>query len=314
MNANTVPLDEALPWSPSIPRTILVCDSIETDGRFVLYTIATQILKSKQGGRVLWLTGSPVTDRQVAMALKKSGCDVAAAYLRDASKSQNLKIQSLAAEVAATTLLLSLEDADDKEFHAETFLKQIYKQVKTWLQEGEGSDDGLSWVLLDDVSSLAAILGEKIVFCFIDSLNALAMRWQDNTNAFGIVIRCSHDLDQTLHKRATNIDEEKDQTGWMGAGGLGHKQQLKHNQQDWIPWERSLNESVDAIVDVVPLTSGYSREAHGRLIFSECPSGRGWGKQQPQKNNTSWNELVINYCLHDNGVRAIRLRGTSSMA
>jgi hypothetical protein len=303
MNTTTVPLDEALPWSPSIPRTILVCDSIETDGRFVLYTLATQILKKQVCGRVLWLTGSPVTDRQVAMALKKSGCDVAAAYLRDASKShQNLKIQSLAADVATT--LLSLEEEEEKEFDPETFLKQIYKQVKTWLQDGKSSE-GLSWVLLDDVSSLAAIFGEKIVFCFIDSLNALAMRWQ-GTNAFGMVIRCSHDLDQTLNKRATDIDEEKDQTGWMGAGGLGHKQQLKHNQQHWIPWERSINESVDAIVDVVPLTSGYSREAHGRLIFSECPSGRGWGA--PQKNTSSWNELVINYCLHDNGVRAIRLR------
>ena len=66
---------------------------------------------------------------------------------------------------------------------------------------------------------------------------------------------------------------------------------------------------VDTIVDVIPLISGYSREAHGRLVFSECPGGRGWGdssKQQPQ--SASWNKLVINYSLNDNGVRAIRLR------
>ncbi len=79
------------------------------------------------------------------------------------------------------------------------------------------------------MSSLAAIFGEEIIFCFIDGLHALAMRWQD-TNTFGMVLRCSHDLEQMLDIRATNIDEEKDHTGWMGTGGLGHKQQLRHNQ------------------------------------------------------------------------------------
>jgi hypothetical protein len=343
---STVPLDQALPWSPEVARKILVCDSFETDGRFLLHTLAAQVLNNNNNNnsknatttttssRVLWLSGSPITDRQVATAMKKIGCDAAAAYLRDPSSSnsnKNLTIRPLATEIATQCL-------KDENFDGEVFLKDVYKQVKTWLvqqqqqqqeqQQTETSKDPRPcWIFVDDVSSLAAMLGDDafLVYRFVDSLGALAAR----LGTFGMVIRCSHDLDhQTLHSKkqdSNNGDDVQDNSGWMGAGGLAHKEQLKHNQQTWIPWERSLESCVDAIVDVVPLTSGYSREAHGRLVFSECPGGRGWGDsssisthsstsaKQQMTQGASWNfnKFVINYCLNDNGVRAIRLRGTS---
>lgn len=298
MNA-TVPLEEALPWSPGIPRRVLVCDSVQTDGRFLLHTMAAQVLLKT--GRVLWLGCSPVTDTQVATALKKIGCDAAALYLRDKVKSKNLSIRSLSTEISAKVL-------DDPQFDAESYLKEVYGQAKTWIQEQEpdnaAGSASLSWVLLDDLSALASIVGEKVVHCFIESLSAFSNRLRHENNSFGLVIRCSHDFDQTLNKIG---DEEKDNSGWIGAGGVAQRQMLKEHYQAWIPWERSI-ESVDAIVDVIPLTSGYSREAHGRLVFSESPTGRGWGNRSKQQTQNAWNKLVINYSFNDNGVRAIRLR------
>lgn len=300
MNA-TVPLEEALPCSPGVARKVLICDSIQTDGRFLCYTFAKQALA--MSCKVLWLVGTPVTDRQVATGLKKMGCDTAASYLRDPKNSKGLRIRCLADEIASQSLL------DEKDWDGATFLKGIYKQVKALLQESDSSSSGTPlWVILDDVSTLATILGEGLVYQFVDSICALATRM--NANQIGILIRCSHELDQAiLHK--TDEDFEKDQSGWVGAGGLAHRTAVRDNQQQSVPWERSI-ESVDAIVDVVPLTSGYSREAHGRLIFSEVAGGRGWGEsnksQQVPAGPNAWNKLLFNYCIHDNGVRAIRLR------
>ena len=130
-----------------------------------------------------------------------------------------------------------------------------------------------------------------------------------------------------LHKIEGN--EKKDQSGWFGAGGLSHKQATHDTlYRSFVPWERAMEESVDAIIDVLPLLSGFSREAHGRLIFSETANGRGWKNSQnrnsrvsastgpPSKptsrsntaNSSNWNKLIFNYRMQDNGARAIRLR------
>jgi hypothetical protein len=300
MNSTAVSMTDSLPWSTSVPRNILICDSIETDGRFLLHTLALQALAGNNS--ILWLAGGPLTDRQVATALKKIGCDVATGYLRDNAKTQSLSIRSLSVEISSRIT----EEVDGSEWDAEVYLKQVYQQVKTWVQKQSQEDKCPCWVLLDDVSSLASILGDRVVHCFIDSLSALSARMGEC--AFGVAIRCSHDVDQELIKRQAE-NENKANTGWVGAGGLS----LINNQREWIPWERHLVELADGIVDVVPLTSGYSREAHGRLIFSETPGGRGWGEGTKQQQTTNaWNNLVINYCITDNGVRAIRLRGATS--
>jgi hypothetical protein len=297
---SSVPLTEALPWSPKCNRKVLVCDSVETDGRFLLHTLCTQALAGN--GRVLWLTGGPVTETQVATGLKKIGCDAATGYLRNGA-SPSLNIKSLAVEIATQTLVAD----DDQAWNAEAYLKKIYKDIKTWVQQQDDSK-GPSWVLLDDVSALASLVGERLVYCFVDSLSALASRLGEHS--FGLMIRCSHDVDQEFLKEQA-LNDNNTNPGWVGAGGQSRDLQ----RQEWIPWERHLVELADGIVDVVPLTSGYSREAHGRLIFSEQPGGRGWSdgnSSSTQATSTPWNKLVINYCIQDNGVRAIRLRGTLS--
>jgi len=408
MNANTVPLQEVLPWSPEIPRNILICDSIETDGGFVLSTMVAQLFSSSSWSlplpspssaslttsatgynnrrhkiptRALWLSGNSSTERQVASTLKKMGCDVGAPYLRkEYSGDSNLTIRSLAVEIADRILINQIEGGiksemygnEDKQmkypseyFDRETYLKQIYEEIKAWINynddnaendnndsdftnhssvdEKENLELGPSWVILDDVTALASILGETLVYRFVESLVSLLCRQSINDTSArstkcGLIIRCSGDVDQMSYKIGNN--EGNDHSGWVGAGGLAHKKAFNDmTRLKLIPWERALEESVDAIVDVLPLSSGFSREAHGRLIFSETPNGRGWGRKFQQSNNKSnisasqsrprrsmdgpiatktistssetnnnWNKSIFNYSIQDNGARAIRLR------
>lgn len=207
---------------------------------------------------------------------------------------------------------------DEDALDGETFLRDLYRRIKLWHNKQETNANGTQWLILDDMSSLATILGETLVYQFVDSVCALAFSSMEGSDApsFGLVIRCSNEEDKLLLK-ASKVDEHKDKTGWIGAGGQSHRAQIKRIHEDWIPWERSL-ESIDAIIDVVPLTSGYSREAHGRLIFTEAPFGRGWRDAattvlaSKASSGVAWNKAILNYCIQDNGVRAIRLRDTTT--
>ena len=354
MNANTIPLQEVIPWSPSDPRTILVCDSIETDGSFVLSTMAAQLFSSTMSPSssimqakglnrqpasmpsAFWLSGNASTEKQVAATLKKLGCDAGASYLRknnnpienSINSRTGLKIRGLASEMSDLILMSTSQggDEDGSPFHNEQYLKTVYRDLKAWVnsKNEEPTESTISWIFLDDVTALASILGDRLVFCFVESLIALVNRPESSC---GLIIRCSGDSDQMLHKIEGN--EKKDQTGWFGAGGLSHKQATHDTLfRSFVPWERSMEESVDAIIDVLPLLSGFSREAHGRLIFSETANGRGWKTSQNRNsrgsasgaplsksssranasNSSNWNKLIFNYRMQDNGARAIRLR------
>mmetsp|Transcript_46899 Transcript_46899/g.70876 ORF Transcript_46899/g.70876 Transcript_46899/m.70876 type:complete len:80 (-) Transcript_46899:228-467(-) len=77
----------------------------------------------------------------------------------------------------------------------------------------------------------------------------------------------------------------------------------------------------DGIVDVLPLLSGFSREAHGRIIFTERLGGRGWTSSKSRdlwkrrKGGSSESFVstgsVVNYRCSDNGVMAFHLRSGS---
>eukprot|EP00536_Pseudo-nitzschia_multiseries_P006504 jgi/Psemu1/193252/e_gw1.139.116.1 len=183
MNANTIPLQEVLPWSPNVPRNILVCDSIETDGTFVLSTMVSHLFSSSSL-KALWLSGNGSTERQVASTLKKMGCDAGAAYLRNNNNNNNsnsiqqtqnggLRIRSLAVEISDQILA-------NKEFDGERYLKSVYKDIKAWINDDDGGDDDndngdgndltvhdTSWIILDDATALASMLGDTLVYCFV---------------------------------------------------------------------------------------------------------------------------------------------------
>ena len=291
-------------------------DSNETDGRFLLHALAKQVLGSPVNGSVLWLACGPITDRQVATALKKNGCEVATLYLRGGMQSPEaaslpLAIRSLTTEIACA---FTKNTNTIESWNPERFLQGCYKQVKTWLKEQTRQP---CWVLLDDVSSLATMLGDpRVVYRFVDSLNALPNK--QNVKSFGLAIRCSNDFDQGVYKEKKLEDQNVNSAPlWVGFGG-----QCNNLQRDAVPttpWERHLVELADGIVDVVPLSSGYSREAHGRLVFTLHPSGRGWRNVEADDTPKSSDSLAgfatnstVNYCITDNGVRAIRLRARTS--
>jgi hypothetical protein len=347
-NSNT-PLTDVVPWSVRSPRTILVGDSVESDGRFVLCTLAAQVLavtadvssntssssKSKTTtttpGRVLWLSTGPWTERLIANALKKMGCDAATTYLRTLETTNNKSQQSTAGQVSAgnsdapltirslTKDISKKIETDGDHLDLELFTKQVYREAKQWLREqkqsesSSSSEETVPWIILDDVSALGALVGERLAYGLVHSLNALATHTADTDQSFGLVLRCSHDLDQELSKDPSvmGASVEKQpiyrQPDWVGAGGKGRRY-----SNEEVAWERSLFEMADGIVDVLPLASGYTREAHGKLLFTACPGGRGWGDDSRGRTSalSDGSTLVFNYCLTDSKVNAIQIRGT----
>jgi hypothetical protein len=155
-NTGTVPLTQALPWSDDDDSTdscIVVTDSVEMDGRCLLYTLASQALAGSSttaatsnktpgttsSASVLGLACGSITETLVATALRKIGCDAAASYLKMQSNdcSNNGTAEWKRRPLAIHSILtdLSKNDALDV-FDEETYLKNLYDRIQKWCQYG----------------------------------------------------------------------------------------------------------------------------------------------------------------------------------
>lgn len=269
------PLSHVLPWKEH--ETVLITDSVESDGRFVLCTLAAAA-SSKQAN-VLWLCCTAMTDKLTLAALKKIGFDKAAAasaYLSEQGHLQREKSSRLTIRSIPTLFSRSLNQADCDSFQEEAFVKDFYRQVVAWLLSCDTSDD--SWVILDDVSALSLLLGERLVYGLVLSLLGFKSRHQ-----FGLAVRCSNDSDV---ESAGLIAAQR--ADYFGAGGDDNSS--GRNLHSTLV--HSLVELADTVVDVLPLASGYTREAHGRIIFT--------GKSKART-------AAFNFCLTDHQVLAIRM-------
>ena len=267
-STGTVPLTEALPWDAAGEDCIVVTDSVETDGRFVLHTIASQALAIKQN--VMWLSCGPVPEALVGTALRRMGCESAASYLK-----QTMRRIEWKHPLAIQCIMLDLQTS---KLDSEQYLKGLYQRVKEWCS----SDSNNTTIIVDDASVLGNLLGERIVYFFLSYLRAL--------ESCRLVVRCSNDIDNSSNQEEDSSHaNSRRKADWVGAGGR------QSQVERVVPWERSLIELANWIVDVVPLASGYSREAHGRLVFTARAAASGQA-------------LVMNYCLQDTAVLAIRLR------
>jgi hypothetical protein len=271
-----VPLTDALPWSPSqCPRTFLITDSIGTDGRFLLYTLASQA-----HGRILWLAGGPITTLQIQQGLKKIGGTKAAVTVR-----------SLVAELAQ----------QPDEWDEPRFIQQhVYPSILEWLDSGNNATDTPTWIILEDVSTLAHLLGERLIFHLLLALNAKS---HDHNQPFGLMIRCSNDRETESFPTfvGTSVGQPQD---CFGASSSSSSLGPISNA---IPWERSLVELADAVLDVLPLTSGYTRELQGRMVLTPLPWGRGWRDRdepstQPKQSYPA--TQIINYGITDQKIMA----------
>ena len=334
--SNTVPLADALPWDapPGGGRTIVVCDSVKSDGRFILHALATRVLSALPqatagsarrgggrgggGGRVLWIACGPATERHVASALKKMGGDASfsLAHNRSASGSR-FRVLSVALGLAEWAGREGdAAGADDGGGDSDAYLKTLYTQINSWskdstpIVEEEGKVD---LIVVDDMSLLSVLFGARPAFFFFHMVRQIIRRVGGC-----LVVRCSHDSQQNhpLNRNESEGVVGTQGTRWVGVGGnLAAEENV--SAALYPNWEDNLIEQADGIVDVTPLPSGYSREAHGRLVFTERKGGMGWrdrrGDAGVSKTGLSLS-TVVNFCCVDNGVRAILLRSESHVA
>lgn len=313
-------------------ETILVMDSLESDGRFVLGTLVSSVLQQETSAatrgtkgkkdttgspRVLWLNCTTMTEQLTLSALKKIGCPKSAtstANLPDArsstttisaSVSAGLTIRSIPALLRHKILTAKKDrsgdrsdavNADEDGVGMEAFVKMLYREVKSWTanNETEKCRKDRRWVVLDDASTLAVLVGEPLAYGLILSLQALSRSSLDH--AFGFVIRAANDTDVEV---AALLEPRSTQWFGGGSGIMAAGDDSTNNVRDACPWERQLVEMADTVIDVVPLASGYSREAHGRLLFTPKASAAAVGAASTQ--------VVYNYCLTDNEALAIRI-------
>lgn len=371
LSANAVPLPDVLPWADALPpqRTVLINDSVGTDGRFLLHTLASQTLRggsggggaagasapassSSSGGRVLWLGCTPASVKQIASALKKIGCDASLTMAAtiggsgrgngniSSAKSRRLEIVSIMLE-AATTILSSNEEEEKNEAPTSLtsgYLKKLYRRIKSWLNESS-SPQQPNLIVVDDATSLATIFGPRNVEFFLRQVRSLSLR----QGYASMAILCSTDADQDRYLTAAAREGGvavnvagggSAKSTWIGAGSDGMAVEQEY-QQIVVggaagAWERNLVEIADGIVDVMPLQSGFSLEAHGRLVFTERKGGRGWrdaasaggGRRLPPSTTRpasssaagapAFLTTVVNYCCEDSSVKAFRLRSSVS--
>jgi hypothetical protein len=326
-------LTDVLPWSMDEPRSVLITDSIDADGRFVAYASVAQFLSpprshAAESGRTIsdtnrrravsWYSFGPYTERLVIQSLRKLGH----VQNKQSSLPPSLRIRAVSTELGDRILDAGSESVDFEGIH-QSFLKELYHDIKGFAQGDKpvcggseptsGSDD-LLWIVLDDVTALASLVGDRAAYSFVHAICSLVGSCPERH--VGLLIRCS------------NISSlASPRTNWIGAGGRESADgidAMSCHLHGLPAWEQGLCELVDGIVDVQPLPSGPSLQhghsstvVHGRLIFSSCPGARGWKSirsktSRVQNPATSEPELlaplIVNYCLTDTAVLAIRIR------
>jgi hypothetical protein len=153
-------------------------------------------------------------------------------------------------------------------------------------------------------------------------------------NVAGLVISSSQDIDQDYFfstiqgQKNLNVAGGGPRSEWIGAGGCIDLGRYAEDVDRWThwdedrsryfidgpkdAWERVLIELADGIIDVIPLTSGYSRDVHGRLVFTKNPLGVGWIDSSLSLQKVKRDEFssrVVNYTLaSDHSIQVIRLK------
>lgn len=245
------------------------------------------------------------------------------------------------------------DEQDTMAFH-KSLIKDIYQQAKRWIIDIDvKTDDSYSTsfcnplIILDNATLLSTQFGPQLTHALIQKLQHLLLTNKNNNNNHNregigcLAILCSNDFDQEYYlnsaqqsKRNTNVTGGKIMQ-YIGGGGRGilcdSEEMAVLNQRSTFEfqhvWERCLVEVADGVIDVIPLESGFARDVHGRLIFTERLGSLGWrdkgqGGNDARTNNiehsmraigtsqssNSFSTTTVNFCCHDDGVRAIRLR------
>lgn len=298
---NSVPITDILPWGDHSPptggRTILIYDSAESNGRFLLYTIAAQTLRLQQSSssssdntrddkrpHILWIHCGTKTDSQIYAGMKKNGIDVKGTkpgeskiHILRSISTDSMLVPQIASQNNQPETNTSSWDDEKKS------LKLLYQRIKNMTSQ---------WskyvIILDDASFMSTYFGGNLTFAFIQKVRNM-VRKESLIKQNSLILLASNDLDQECYAQATN-QQEKNVTGgknmqYIGAGGKGMLNDPESltsmelgslYELGEMVWERALVELADGVVDVLPLASGFAKDVHGRLVFT-CRRGGGLG-------------------------------------
>jgi len=297
----------------------------------------------------------------------------AAAAAAAAAQSSSRRLEIVPIMLEAATDLLSSDgavDGDDGKNHgwygafAGSCLRKLYGRIGAWLDESSSgaqpNNNNNNLIVVDDATSLATVFGPREAEFFVRQVRSRALRCRRAGSGSGgssgtsMVILCSADADQDRHLTAAAAGEgggaavvnvaggggSSTKSTWLGAGSdvyaveQDYRQLVGGTAGPGAAWERNLIELADGIVDVMPLQSGFSLEAHGRLVFTERKGGQGWrdvaapvpsGRRlgssaaRPTSSSSSvaagapaFLTAVVNYCCEENSIKAFRLRSSAS--
>lgn len=310
---NSVPITDILPWGDSPPtggRTVVIYDSAETNGRFLLHTIASQCLRPQSRNpssstlvspslhsstppnptshegchHVLWIHCGTKTEGQLLTAMKKCGCDtrgnddrVSILFIPIIESEMCLENQGQKQNAKTLDPLITCDEGES--------LQRLYKSVHSITSQ---------WskyvIILDDVTFMSAYFGGHLTMVFLQKIRSLVRR-QSHVKENSFILLASNDVDQENFIHSVKDPQDTNVTGrkimqYIGAGGKG----MLHDPESLISmelgsqyeleevvWERALVEIADGVVDVLPLPSGFAKDVHGRLVFTvRCGGGLGW--------------------------------------
>jgi len=331
---NSVPLVDALPWEndrpPNHGSTILVTDSLETDGRFILQILACQYLSSKEqsnGGnynnnnRVVWVSCDATNERQLVTALKKFGCDSRNLPSQTSLLSQTEKEDHLHWKFLSVPQIISstISEHTDSTDILESCAKTVHSQIRDFslsaslaAKQGEPLTKCGTLVVFDNVSSLVESLGEVLTYAVIQRVRGML-----RSNGCGcLVMRISNELQDISGELTTMLTQER-RTLCVGFGGEQESISSVSSFENGL-----MVELADGIIDVLPLQSGFSNEAHGRIAVTERMGGLGWSEfnqisteMLPRvvgiNNPKPLKKTVFNFLHSDFQVKAIHLRSKS---
>ena len=188
------------------------------------------------------------TERQIAMGLKRIGCDVASSFISNPSVTANhagrvkerlygssnnsvddrlLQVVPVMVDVAMQFSNGENPETMGKEYY-EKYLKKVYARVKEWItvQSSSGTSSSSSigtrdLIVVDDVAALSTQFGSSLTFSFVLQLRSLTKKF---TNCC-LAILCSHDIDQEQYLRKISDGNQNTSVSggkkgqWIGAGG-----------------------------------------------------------------------------------------------
>ncbi|KAL7567625.1 hypothetical protein ACA910_000219 [Epithemia clementina (nom. ined.)] len=280
------------------PSTVLINDTLETNGRFLLYiTARKEVAKCKT--RILWLTCSASQNqRLIDQGLSKMVLDGATtgstARRTNTEISSNNKPQiTVRCIVQEIGQAIEKSSQDKKIFAPQQFMRDLYVTVRTWCDEDQESP---AYIFLEDVSALANLVGSRLSYAFVYQLQVLKqkinIRYQKEGKSGMLCLVITSAGDGPLGQTTTNNNNAF--PSWVGAGGrFVSESATSTSLVVGEGWECGLVELADWIVDVVPLATGFSRNVHGRLIVTP--------------KSVLSDAFVINYCLGENQVWGTRM-------